>query len=86
MESQTPLYYAALNVHEGVVRLLLEREEVSPGEPIPYRQTALEGAARNGHEGVVALLQPPTPTAHRTTQTLGYGNCHLTSHSELSLP
>jgi len=38
------------------VKLLLEREDVSPGRPDNRGDTPLSWAARNGREGVVNLL------------------------------
>ena len=41
----------------GVVRLLLEREDVNPGtRDVEYGQTPLMLAARNGYEGVMKWL------------------------------
>ena len=42
--------------HEGVIKLLLEREDVDPNRPNKYDRTPLGCAARKGHEGVVKLL------------------------------
>ena len=52
----TPLIWAAENGHEGVVRLLLEQEDIKPDEPDEYGRTALSWAAESGHAGVVDLL------------------------------
>jgi len=55
--SQTPLSWAARNGHEGIVKLLLERNDVNPDIPDKLQgQTPLSWAARNGHEGIVKLL------------------------------
>jgi len=62
----TPLAWASPNGHEGVVKLLLEREEVNPDRPsrrgqLPPKdsqgsRTPLSYAAEGGYEGVVKLL------------------------------
>ena len=51
----TPLLRAAENGHEGVVKLLLERD-ADPNCPDKYGRAPLRGAAFAGHEGVVKLL------------------------------
>ena len=57
-KGRTPLSYAAEEGHEGVVKMLLEREEVGPGKPDNHGRTPLLHAAgyQNGPvtaEGVV---------------------------------
>jgi len=52
----TPLLWAARNGHDGVVRLLLEQEDVDPDRPNDGNNTPLSWAANNGHEEVVKLL------------------------------
>ena len=52
----TPLVWAALNGHEGVVKILLKRDDVNPDKPGESGQTPLCRAAENGHEGVVEIL------------------------------
>jgi len=51
-----PLAWAARNGHEGVVKILLEREEVNPDKPNNNGRTPLSYAALSGHEGVVKIL------------------------------
>ena len=46
----------ALEGHEGVVKLLLGREDVDPNHPDGYDRTPLGCAAAEGHQGVVKLL------------------------------
>jgi len=52
----TPLVWAARNGHEGVVKILLARDDVSPEKPDNNGESPLSGAAVNGHEGVVRTL------------------------------
>jgi len=52
----TPLLWAAHNGHEGVVKILLERRDVTLDRPGKSGQTPLWRAASNGHEGVVKIL------------------------------
>jgi len=52
----TPLMWAALNGHEGAVKILLGRDDVNPDELGAYSKTPLGCAAQNGHEGVVKIL------------------------------
>ena len=52
----TPLVWAARNGHEGVVNILLGREEVNPDKPDDGDWTPLTHAAESGHEGVVKIL------------------------------
>ena len=64
---QTPLWSAVYRGHEGVVKLLLERDDVNPDMPDDDGQTPFSCAAENGHAGVTALLQPPSSAIQRTT-------------------
>ena len=56
----------ASNGHEGVVKILLGREEVNPDKSDRFGQTPLSYAAGGGHERVVALLQSRKPISPRT--------------------
>jgi len=53
---QTPLSWAAAIGHEGVVKMLLEREDVNPDAGTIYGRSPLSWAAKSGHEGVVKML------------------------------
>ena len=53
---QTLLSWAAENGHEGIVKLLLEREDVNRNSSCNSDRTLLAWAASNGCEGVVTLL------------------------------
>ena len=68
-----PLMWAALNGHEGVVKMLLERDDVNPDKPETRGRTPLYCAAKYGHEGVVKIflrrsdVNPDKPDCcHRT--------------------
>ena len=50
------LIWAAGRGHEGVVRILLEREDLNPNQADNYGQTPLSWAAENGHEEVAKML------------------------------
>src|SRR5205807_3311237 len=52
----TPLVWAAKYGHEGVVKILLGRDDVNPNTPDKYGQTPLSCAVWSGHEGVVKIL------------------------------
>jgi len=54
--AETPLWSASSNGHDGVVSLLLEREDASPGRPDNDGRTPLWSASSNGHDGVVKSL------------------------------
>ena len=52
----TPLTWAACNGHEGVVEVLLGRDDINPNKQGVGGQTPLHCAAFNGHEEVVKVL------------------------------
>ena len=52
----TPLVWAAFNGHEGVVKILLGRDDVDPDKPGQSGLTPLCLATQNRHEGVVKIL------------------------------
>lgn len=53
---QTPLSWAAENGHEGVVRQLVQRDDIDVNSKDDKGPTPLSWAAREGHEAVVRLL------------------------------
>lgn len=53
---RTPLSWAAENGQEGVVRILLQREDVNPDQVSRFGRTPLSFARSNGHDGVVEML------------------------------
>jgi len=78
-----PLVWAARNGHEGVVEILLGREDVNPDKPDDNDRTPLCYAAWNGHEGVVKILlgredvNPDKPDRWgRTPRSYAAGNGH----------
>ena len=48
--------------HEGVVKILLGREDVTPDKPDNRGQTPFMCTAKRGHQEVVTLLQPYNET------------------------
>ena len=53
----TALTWAAIRGHEGVIKMILEREDVNPNQAdTEYGWTPLEWAADSGHSGVVKML------------------------------
>ncbi|PVH68556.1 ankyrin, partial [Cadophora sp. DSE1049] len=52
----TPLWWAARNGHEAIVKLLLETGKVEVDAKDEDGRTPLSWAAENGHEAIVKLL------------------------------
>jgi len=52
----TPLVWAARNGHEGVLKILLGRDEVNADKPDNNGDSPISGAAWRGHQGVVKIL------------------------------
>ena len=52
----TALMWAAQNRHEGVVKILLGRGDISPNKPNHCGRTPLRCAVSSGHGGVVKFL------------------------------
>lgn len=74
---QTPMSYAAMNGHENIVRLLLDKDAKVNGRSEDGWLQPVSLAARHGHDAIVALLvergasfQPRTTTAATLLQTL----------------
>ncbi|PUU77724.1 hypothetical protein B9Z19DRAFT_985847 [Tuber borchii] len=65
----TPLLWAASGGHDGVVKLLLEREGVSPDRPDNGGRTPLSWAASAGHDRVVRLLLGREDISHDRPDT-----------------
>ena len=56
-EGNTAMAWAARGGHEGVVKILLEQNDVNPNRAdTQFSQTPLMWATRNGHEGVMRIL------------------------------
>jgi len=55
-DGNTPLVWAAWSGHEGVVKILLRRDDVNPDNSGRDMHTPLSSAASYGHEGVVKIL------------------------------
>ena len=53
----TALIWAAMRGHDGVIKMLLGRENVNPNQPdTEYGRTPISWAAAEGHEGVLKML------------------------------
>ena len=57
-----PLWWAAQRGHEGMVKLLLERDDFNPDMPGPGGATALDFTVSREHSGTVQLLSQPWPS------------------------
>ena len=66
----SPLTVAAFHAHEGVVKLLLTRNDIDPNTRSHGGQTALSIAASGGHEEVVKLLLAWGPIDLNSTDSL----------------
>ena len=55
----------------GVVKILLERDDVNPSKPDRRGRTPLSWAIQGGHAGVIALLQPLAPTPSTASEQEG---------------
>jgi len=67
----TPLMWAAMHGHEGVVKLLLRQKPTEPDIPdTGYGRTALSWAAGSGHEEAVRLLLGPRIANRRSMRRL----------------
>jgi len=55
-DGNTPLVWAAWSGHEGVVKILLGRDDVNPNNSGRNKHTPLSSATSYGHEGVVKIL------------------------------
>ena len=58
---QTPLCWASVNRHGGIVKMLLQRDDVNPGKADRWGQTPLLSAAWNGYVGVVRVFNSLNP-------------------------
>jgi len=53
---RTPILWAAMGGHEGIVKMLLERKEVNPHHADNSGRTATLWAAGGGHGWIVKML------------------------------
>ena len=63
INGRTPLCLAAWNGEEGVVKMLLGRDDVNLNKLDKDGKTPLDRATEKGHQGVIALLLPPESAA-----------------------
>ena len=56
LDGRTPLSWATRNQQEGIVRALLERNDVNPNTADKYGETPLLWAAEYGQKGIVRRL------------------------------
>ena len=68
----TALLWAAMRGREGVVKILLEREDINPDQPdTHFHRTPLSWVAQNGHQGVVSILLERGDVNPNQTDTSG---------------
>ena len=78
----TAISWAARRGHEGVVKILLERNDINPDTADNgYGRTPLSRAAENGHEGVVRMLLERNDVNSNTPGT-EYGQTPLSRAAE----
>jgi len=65
-DGRTPLWWAACNGHEEVVKILLGRDDINPDKSDKDGKTPLDRATEGGHGGVIALLQLPKSASPRS--------------------
>ena len=68
---ETPLFRAAFEGHEGVLKVLLERVDVNSDMPALTSEAALLQARKHGHQAIVKLLSErknsiPPSNGHRS--------------------
>jgi len=71
-DGETPLFRAAFEGHEGVVKVLLERVDVKSDTTDPAGETALSQALKRGHHAITKLLSErknliPLPDSDKST-------------------
>jgi len=55
-DGATPLYLAAQNNHEGLVKMLLGRADIDPNHPLKNGATPLHIAVYNAHTEVCVMV------------------------------